>query len=106
MESMDAGSRKRVQRRVLDISEHGLGFQIGSSREAASYRPGVFVRKMEMIIESRQIFFDARVANVLKIENDPRRAGVKIGLEIIRMSPVDRQFIAAYVARHLVQSYT
>lgn len=106
MESMEAGSRRRVQRRVLDISEHGLGFQIASSREAASYRAGVFVRKMEMIIESRQIFFDARVANVLKIENDPRRAGVKVGLEIIRMSPVDRQFIASYVARHLVQSYT
>jgi c-di-GMP-binding flagellar brake protein YcgR len=106
MEVVDGSTRRRAQRRVLDISEHGMGFQVASSREAAPYRAGVFIRKMEVMIEGRQIFFDGRVANVLKIENDPRRAGVKVGIEIIRMSPVDRQFVAAYVARNLVQFYT
>jgi c-di-GMP-binding flagellar brake protein YcgR len=104
MESPDG--RRRVQKRVLDISEHGMGFQVTSMREAAPFRKGMFLRKMEVVIENRQIYFDARIANVLHIINDPHRAGVKIGVEVIRMSPLDRHFIASYVARNLVQIYT
>jgi c-di-GMP-binding flagellar brake protein YcgR len=105
MESVE-GTRRRIQKRVLDISEHGMGFQVASMREAAPYRKGMFLRKMEVTIENRQIFFDARVANILRITDDPRRAGVKVGIELIRISPLDKQFIAAYVARNLVQIYT
>jgi c-di-GMP-binding flagellar brake protein YcgR len=105
MESLEGG-RRRIQKRVLDISEHGMGFQVTSMREAAPFRKGVFLRKMEVVIENRHIYFDARVANVLHIMNDPHRSGVKIGLEVIRMSPLDRHFIATYVARNLVQIYT
>jgi c-di-GMP-binding flagellar brake protein YcgR len=98
--------RSRIQKRVLDISEHGMGFQVTSMREAAPFRKGMFLRKMEVVIENRQIYFDARIANVLQINNDPHHAGVKIGVEVIRMSPLDRHFIASYVARNLVQIYT
>jgi hypothetical protein len=69
-------------------------------REAAFFKKGLFLRKMEAMIESRQIFFDARVANVLPIQG---RVAVKIGIEVIRMSPIDTHFIASYVARNLVQ---
>jgi c-di-GMP-binding flagellar brake protein YcgR len=105
MHALDGASR-RIKRRVLDISETGMGFQVASTREAAPYKKGLFLKSMEVIIENRQIFFDARIANVIPISNDRHRAGVKVGVEVIRMSPVDRHFIAAYVARNLVQIYT
>jgi hypothetical protein len=111
MEALEGG-RRRTQKRVLDISEHGMGFAVASDREAALYKKGLFLRKMEVKIENRQIFFDGRVANVLPIPSDDLRGRgqgsqrpMKIGIEVIRMSPVDRAFIAAYVARNLVQFY-
>ncbi len=106
MESPESTGRRRIQKRLLDISEHGMGFQVASMREAVPFRKGIFLRKMEVIIENRQIYFDARVANTLRIVGDPHHTGVKIGIEVMRMSPGDAQFIASYIARNLVQIYT
>jgi c-di-GMP-binding flagellar brake protein YcgR len=104
METLESG-RKRIHRRVLDLSTNGMGFHVATAREAALFKKGLFLRKVELMLEGRQIFLDARVQGIKTIVNDSRVSGVKIGVEFIRIGPVDSNFIASYVARSLAQLY-
>lgn len=102
MESVE-GQKLRVKKRILDISSSGLGFHVLSTREAEFYKKGMFLRRMSLTIEGRQIFLDAQVKSSIDLTGDPMIKGVKIGILFIRIGPVDARYIAGYVARNLAQ---
>lgn len=91
------GRRRRVQRRVLDISPAGMAFEATTHLEASRYRKGQELRHVAIRIEDRLIFVDARVSQ----ESTSR--GLKVGLQFTRMNQRDKDFLAGYVARHIVQ---
>lgn len=91
------GRRRRVQRRVLDISPGGLAFEAANQLEASRYRKGQVLRHVAIRIEDRLIFVDARVSR------EASSRGLKVGLQFTRMSQRDRDFLVSFVARHIVQ---
>lgn len=93
-----------IHRKVLDLSMSGLGFFVESPIESDFYKKGLFIRRVNFMLENRHIFLDLRVASVVRLKHKPREPGFKIGVEIMRINPVDKRYVAAFIARGLAQS--
>lgn len=94
------GRRRRVQRRVIDISSGGLAFETAGRVEAERFTQGSPLRHIAIRIENRLVFADARVSR------EASNRGVKVGIQFTRINQSDRDFLLGYVARHLVQTYS
>ena len=95
------GERGRVQRKLLDISISGLGIHVLSSREAATFKKNMMIRNVVVQIHQHRIRVDGQVASHVDLGIPGESKGVKLGIRIIRISQVDREFIMAYIATHL-----
>lgn len=93
-----------IRRRVMDLSMSGMGFYVESPKEADLYKKGLFLRRVNLMLENRHIFLDLRIAAVVRLRHNPRMPGFKVGVEIMRINPVDKRYVAAYIARGLAQS--
>ncbi|CAK9253094.1 unnamed protein product [Sphagnum jensenii] len=93
-----------IRRRVMDLSMSGMGFYVESPTESELYKKGLFLRRVNLMLENRHIFLDLRVASCVRLKHNPRMPGFKVGVEVMRISPVDKRYVAAYIARGLAQS--
>jgi hypothetical protein len=104
IDSME-GPRRRVQKRLLDMSCSGLSIQAASSREAAFFRKGLLLKRISFRLDDRMIIVDAQVCNSVPLGSATGLAGFKIGLKILRIGTDDRIALISWVARQLTLSY-
>ncbi len=93
------GRRRRVQRRIIDLSAGGIAFMAADRNEAERYKKGQTIRHAALRVENRLVFVDARVSQ------EATGGRLKIGIQFTRINQGDRDFLLGYVARHLVQLY-
>lgn len=101
---MDAIDRRgvRVDKRILDLSASGIGFQVVSPREAGLFKPGVLLKNIQFQIQNRMIGVDLEVCNLVPIPKERLYAGTKIGCKFTRISPDDAEFLSSWVTARLV----
>jgi hypothetical protein len=99
------GPKRRVQKRLLDVSCSGFSIQAASSREAALFRKGLMMKRISFRIEERLIVVDAQVCSSVPLGKETGLAGVKIGLKILRIGTDDRIALISWVARQLTLAY-
>jgi hypothetical protein len=93
------GRKRRVQRRVLDMSAGGMAFEAANREEAERYKKGQTVRHAALRVENRLVFVDARISQ------EATGSKFKVGVQFTRINQGDKDFLLGYVARHLVQLY-
>ena len=95
------GARRKVQKRLLDISSSGLGFQVVSPREAALFRVGSKIRAASLEIQNRRFCVDLEVKNLIPIPLDRKWSGTKVGCSIVQVITGDPEFLASYVTANI-----
>ncbi len=95
------GSARKVQKRLLDISSSGLGFQVVSPREAGLFQSGTILRNCLLGIQNREFLVDIEVCSLVPIPQDRKWTGTKVGCKIVRVSPSDAEYLASYVTANI-----
>ncbi|MEK6706185.1 MAG: PilZ domain-containing protein [Bdellovibrionota bacterium] len=94
---------KPLKKRLIDVSQRGLSFMVESKQEAAVYKRGMFIRRLEFRIMGREIVTDVEVRNI--IGSTAKAIGsARIGVDFARISKTDADYIESYVLGHIFNS--
>ena len=101
IESIDSPG-VRVDKRILDLSASGIGFQVVAPRESALYRPGMILKNAQFQVQNHLIVADLEVCNLVPIPKDRLYAGTKIGCKFTHVSADDAEFLSAWITARLI----
>jgi hypothetical protein len=87
-------THERVKRKVLDISEGGIAFSLEPTENLEAYKTGVVMRDCVLTLRNQPLKLSLRVANQMDH---------KLGMEFIKISEENRNFLAAFIYSQLGQ---
>jgi c-di-GMP-binding flagellar brake protein YcgR len=93
----------RVKRKVLDISEGGLAFFLEPGENLELYKVGAVLRDCILTLRNQTLKLSLRVANQIQVEVPKLGVGHKVGMEFIKISEQNRNFLAAFIYSQLGQ---
>jgi hypothetical protein len=99
-------THQRVKRKILDLSEGGIAFLLEPSENPEIYKTGAVMRDCTLILRNQTLKLSLRVANQISVELPKLGASQKLGLEFIKISEENRNFLAAFIYSQLGQLMT
>ncbi|MDR3606042.1 MAG: PilZ domain-containing protein [Oligoflexia bacterium] len=100
------GVRRRVTKRLLDVSASGFAVQAISHREAGLFKRDLIMKNIQIQLEDRRYQVDAQVRNSVPLDPRSGISGFKIGFKILRIKKEDALALSGWVARRLTVLYT
>jgi hypothetical protein len=96
----------RVKRKLLDLSEGGVAFLLEPSENPDTYKTGAVMRDCILTLRNQTLKLSVRVANQILVDLPKAGTGHKLGLEFIKISEENRNFLAAFIYSQLGQLMT
>jgi c-di-GMP-binding flagellar brake protein YcgR len=84
-----------MKKRVLDLSDLGLAFLIGTADESF-FKKNMTVKEMQIVVNNRSISFEGEVRHVGPLSKDAKGLS-KVGIKFCLMKKDDADYIASWV---------
>lgn len=100
---MDAieGPKRKVAKKLVDISAGGLAFLVVSPREASLFREGMIVRGLHLKLQNRDMVFDVEVRTHEETKRESQIQGIRVGVKFVNIAPEDVDWIQSFVLYHV-----
>lgn len=97
------GKGPPISRKLFDISTGGISL-LTTSNELEILKPGLILRHVVFVLRGRKIQVDVEVRHVQKPNHKTENPEVRIGMQFKKLGTNDENFIAAYVAEHMISA--
>lgn len=91
-----AFSEQNCQKKLIDLSEGGLSFQIDSSEEIY-YRKGMIIENAQFRVRDQEILCDIEIRYIRAIDELKKSSPVKIGVMYKKIEKTSEKVISSYV---------